>query len=145
MITKQSFKKCLHQKAESDFKALYVEIHQFGPNFEGFCQEVKYEMYQNPANVGQISKWVREIEEELHGEAEEIYKCINSNFGGSHYLTTRIVDPEGGVIAKIQTQINQMMYPRRVRWYFLSNFAMFIMLCLHMFDYVKDIGEMFSF
>ena len=145
MIIKQSFKKCLHQKAVSDFKALYVEIHQFGPNFEAFCQEVKYEMYQNPAKVGLISKWVREIEEELHGEAKEIYKCINSNFGGSHYLTTRIVDPEGGVIAKIQAKVNQMMFPRRIRWHFLSNFVMFIMLCLHMFDYVKDIGEMFPF
>ena len=144
MIMKQSFEKCLHQRDESDFKALYVEIHQFDPKFEGFCQELKYEMYQNPAKVGVTFKWVRQMEEKLHGEAEEIYKCINTNFGGSHYLTARMVDPEGGVLVKIQTKIDQMMLPRKVRWYFLSNFHMFVMLCLHMFDYVKDIGEMFS-
>ena len=144
MVAKQSFKKCLYQREESDFKAIYVENHQFGPNFEKFCGEVKFEMYQNPASMEVTLKWVREIEEELHGEAEEIYNCINTNFGGSHYLTTRIVDPEGGVFIKISSKINQMMLPRRIGWYFLSNFIMFIMLCLHMFDYVKDIGETFS-
>ena len=144
MIMKQSFQKCLHQRDESDFKSLYVEFHNFDPNFEEFCQELKYEMYQNPTKVGATFKWVREMEEKLHGESEEIYKCINTNFGGSHYLTKRMVDPEGGVLVKIREKINQMMLPRKIRWYFFSNFHMFVMLCLHMFDYVKDIGEKFS-
>ena len=32
MIAKQSFEKCLYQRDESEFKALYVEIHQFDPS-----------------------------------------------------------------------------------------------------------------
>ena len=144
MIAKQSFEKCLYQRDESEFKALYIEAHQFNPNFKRFCEELKYEMYQIPTKVSETLNWVREIEEEIHGDAEEIYKCINTHFGGSHYLTARIVDPEGGVMVKIQTKINQMVLPRRIRWYFLSNSTMFVMLCLHIFDYVKDIGEMFS-
>ena len=64
MIAKQSFEKCLYQRDESEFKALYIEVHQFDPNFKRFCDELKYEMYQNPVKVGETLKWVREVEEE---------------------------------------------------------------------------------
>ena len=80
-------------------------------------------------------------EEELHSDPDEIYNCILANFGGSCCLTSRITDPSGGMIVKIQRGISKMILPKKVKWHVLSIFVLFVVLCLHMFDYVKDIGR----
>ena len=141
MITKKAFNKYLYQREKSDFIAQYREIHLSESKCEKFFGELKYEMYQNPAKMEEVCSWVKEAEEELHKEANDIYDCVLINFGGSYQVTARIVDPQGGIVAKMGSKINQMIWPRKVKWYLFKIAIMFVMLCLHMFDYVKDIGK----
>ena len=99
-------------------------------------------MYQNPARVEEVCSWVKEVEEELHKEASTIYDCVLTNFGGSNQVTARIVDPKGSIVAKMVSNIFQMIWPKTIKWYLPKIAIMFVMLCLHMFDYVKDIGKL---
>ena len=116
-------------------------MHQSNAKFELFSKELKYETYHSLAKMGQVFEWIKEAEEEIHSDPDEIYNCILANFGGSCCLTSRITDPSGGMIVKIQRGISKMILPKKVKWHVLSIFVLFVVLCLHMFDYVKDIGR----
>ena len=100
------------------------------------------ELYQNPAGVSEVCEWIKEAEEKVHSDAADIYNCILANFGGCHPLTARIADPQGGIGVKIKDRVKKMAPHKKIRWHILTIFRMFVMLCLHMFDYVKDIGEL---
>ena len=140
-IAKKAFNKYLHQRDKSEFIGQYREIHISESKYEKYFGDLKYEMYQNPAKVGEVCSWVREAEEELHKDASAIYDCVLTNFGGSYQVTARIVDPKGSILAKMRSKLNQMIWPRKIKWYLPRIATMFFMLCLHMFDYVKDIGK----
>ena len=45
----------------------------------------------------------------------------------------------------MESNINQMIWPKKIKWYLPKIAIMFGMLCLHMFDYVKDIGKIAFF
>ena len=141
MITKKIFNKNLPQRNKADFIAQYREIHLSKSKCEKFFGDLKYEMYQNPDKMEEVCSWVKEAEEELHMEASAIYDCVLTNFGGSCQLTARVVNPQGSIVAKTMSKINQMIWPKRIKWHLFNIAFMFAMLCLHMFDYVKDIGE----
>ena len=47
-----------------------------------------------------------------------------------------------GLQARLRMRIDQWLAPRVLPWYIGSIFVMFLHLCLHMFDYVKDVGEL---
>ena len=121
--------------------AHYREIHHSKSKREKFFGDLKYEMYQNPDKMEEVCTWVKEAEEELHKDANAIYDCVLTNFGGSHQVTARIVDPKGGIVTKMGSKIDQMVWPRKIKWHLFKIAIMFVMLCLHMFDYVKDIGK----
>ena len=130
------------QGDKSDFVAQYRKIHQSKSKCEQFYRDLEYEMYQNPARAEEVCSWVKEVEEELHKEASTIYDCVLTNFGGSNQVTARIVDPKGSIVAKMVSNIFQMIWPKTIKWYLPKIAIMFVMLCLHMFDYVKDIGKL---
>ena len=139
MITMKAFSKYHNQGKKSDFLARYRESHS-NPEFEKFSGDLKYELYQNPGGI-EFFEWINEAEQELHTDSKAIYECILTNFGGSQRITARIVDPEGGVVFKMKTKINQMIKPRRINWFYFTIVSMFTTLCLHIFDYVKDVGN----
>ena len=141
MISKTAFKQYLFQKDKHEFKAIYAEMHQSDIKFELFNKELKYETYRNLVKMVEVFEWMKEVEEELHSKPDEVYNCILTNFGGSSHLTSRITDPSGGVLFKIKSGISKTILPKKVKWHLLSITILFVMLCLHMFDYVKDIGK----
>ena len=103
MITKKAFGKYISQGNRSDFLSCYRESHH-KKEFIKFAGDLKYEIYQNPGDM-EVFKWIKEAEEEMHKDAKDIYNCVLTNFGGSHELTVRIVEPEGGFISKIREKI----------------------------------------
>ena len=139
MIAMKAFSKNHSQGNKSDFLALYRDAH-LSPGFERFSGDLKYEISQNPGDV-EVCKWIKEAEQELHSDAKAVYDCILTNFGGSHQVTVRIIEPDGSIMAKIKTKIDQVLWPRKIKWYFFTIIFMFAVLCLHIFDYVKDIGN----
>ena len=141
MITKKSFEKYLNQGSKSGFLILYHETH-LKPGFEEFCKSLKYEIYQNPDDL-KLCKWIQEAEQELHKDARDAYNCILVNFGGSHPVTAKIADPES-LMSKIVIMIDQIFQPRKIKWHFLRIILMFVILLIHLFDYVKDIGKISS-
>ena len=121
---------------------MYLEAHQNSPeDHQRICSDLKYELYQNPAGVSKVCEWLKESEEELHSDPADVYNCILANFGGCHPLTARIADPQGGIGVKIREKVGKMAPHTKIRWHLFTIFKMFVMLNLHMFDYVKDIGE----
>ena len=120
---------------------MYAEMHESEAKFKLFCNELRYETYQNSMKMSETFKWIKEAEEELHGDPDEAYHCVLANFGGSATLTFRIIEPNGGIIYKIKAGINRIIFPKTAKWYILSNINLFIMLCLHILDYVKDTGK----
>ena len=60
---------------------------------------------------------------------------------GSDQLTGDLVAAKVGLKARLLMKINRWLAPRVPQWYIGSLFVMFLKLCLHMFDYVKDVGE----
>ena len=141
MISRTAFRQCLFQKEKHEFKAIYAEMHQSQTKFGLFIKELKYETYRNLGKMVEVFEWIKEAEEEMHSNPEAIYNCILDNFGGTCCLTSRITDPSGGVLYKIKSRIDKIVLPKKVKWHILSIIVLFVMLCLHMFDYVKDIGK----
>ena len=139
MIAMKVFSKYPRQGNKSDFLAAYRDSH-LGTGFKNFSEDLKYEISRNPGGE-EVCKWIKEAEQELHSDAKAVYDCILDNFGGSHQVTARIIEPDGSMMAKIKTKIDQTIWPRKVKWYFFTIISMFVVLCLHMFDYVKDIGN----
>ena len=90
--------------------------------------------------VEKVCDTVREAEAEVHSDAEEAYSCILRNYGGDHPLTERLVDPSGGKLRGAKKGINEWM-GTATRWYGINVTINFVFLCLHYFDYVKDIGK----
>ena len=105
-----------------------------------YVRNVQYQIYQSTSSESKkMCQWVKEAEEELHGDPRHAYHCILNNFGGSHPITAKIIDPSGGLLKKFLKKAKKLLTMTNIRIFF-----MFAMLCLHMFDYVKDIGEKFS-
>ena len=55
-------------------------------------------------------------------------------------MTAKIADPES-LMSKIVIMIDQIFQPRKIKWHFLRIILMFVILLIHLFDYVKDIGK----
>ena len=117
-------------KEKSDFKTKYKNAHRNGKEMDKYVRNVQYHIYQSSSSAGKnMCQWVKEAEEELHGNPRSAYNCILNYFGGSHPITARIIEPSGGLLKMLVTTTN------------IRIFIMFVFLCLHMFDYVKDTGD----
>jgi hypothetical protein len=80
---------------------------------------------------------------ELHRNSRQRYRCILQHYGGSNPLAVLVADPSGGAVVSVRRFIASRLAPSSVPWAgaMLTISWMFGMLCLHMFDYVKDIGK----
>ena len=94
----------------------------------------------NDNQAKDICEQVRDVETEMHLNSVEAYNCILKNYSGDHPLTTRLVDPSGGIVLKAKKYINMKM-KSNTRWFSLNISITFIFLILHHFDYIKDVGE----
>ena len=90
--------------------------------------------------ANEICKKVKEAEIEVHENAQEAYDCVLKHYGGDHPITARLVDPTGGFALKVKKCVN-MRLNSNTQWFSLNIVTMFIFLCLHHFDYIKDIGK----
>ena len=87
----------------------------------------------------EVFKQIRKVEETTHCNSESVYDCILQKVGGDSKTLNKIISPDKGTI------IVQILKKLRISNIFLAKLemgAMFIFLCLHLFDYVKDIGEL---
>ena len=127
----------LRSKERRDFKTAYKNAHTKGRGMEEYVRNVQYQIYQSSSSESQrMCQWVKEAEEELHGDPRHAYHCILNNYGGSHPITAKIINPSGGLFKIFLRTAKTLLTTTNVRIFF-----MFAMLCLHMFDYVKDIGK----
>ena len=114
------------------FTLKYKKAHSNPSEMTLLVNEMKFNLFKNwnQEHQGEISKWVREIEEELHNDPEDRYKCILTHYKASHPLIDRIAKPEGGILGKIgKIGLN------------LKVLLLFLVLVFHTFDYAKDIGK----
>ena len=107
--------------------------------------KARYQTEEMDDKMIHVCQWIREVEDELHEDVAERYHCYLSQYGGSHPLTARILNPPGGLELRVRKRIDKHLAPRLAPWYVLNITGLFLMLCLHMFDYVKDIGEFLNF
>ena len=117
---------------KEEFTSKYKKAHSSSSEMKILVEEMKYNLYKkgNKENPGEVSGWVKEIEDELHKNPEERYQCILNHYKASHPMIDRIADPTGGIIGKIgKIGIN------------LNSIFLFTGLCSTIFDYVKDIGN----
>ena len=140
LVPKQSIKmdpkEQLPSKEKRDFKTKYKNAHRKSKGMEEYVRNVQYQIYQSSSSVSiKMCQWVREAEEELHGNPRPAYHCILNYYGGSHPITARIIDPSGGLFKIFLKKTKALLTMTNIRIFF-----MFLMLCLHMFDYVKDIN-----
>ena len=123
----------------------YINRHKAG-DITQLVAEVKRRTYGKLFNIDdmqeveQVCEAVREAEAEVHSDAEEAYTCILRNHGGDHPLTERLADPSGGKVRGVKKKINTWM-GTATRWYGINVTIGFVFLCLHYFDYIKDIGK----
>ena len=146
MIIQEANKEAQLREERMNFKTQYKTLHQEGTDMAEIITDLKYKMYSKRTThkeegLTEMCTWVREAEEEMHGDAAAAYDCILERFHGSHPLTARIVDPDGGFVHKMKCRIDACFAPRTVGWGYLSIISKFVTLCFHMFDYVKDIGK----
>ena len=109
-------------------------------------QQVKEQTFDklfdiNDDQASKVFKEVKEAEVEVHKNAKEAYDCVLNHYGGDHPITARLTDPSGGSALKVKKYINGKV-SSSTRWFSLNISTMFIFLCLHHFDYIKDIGDM---
>ena len=134
-----------HERAPQD-KQSYIESHNAG-DISQLVSSVKRGTYEklsvidDKSDVEEVCKTVREAEAEVHSDAKEAYKCILENYGGDHPLTARLADPSGGKLRMMKKRINEYM-GTNTRWYGIDVTSSFAFLCLHYFDYIKDIGRL---
>ena len=124
---------------------LYKDQHRY--DNLSLSSKIKQQTYNklfdvDDEQVNEICEQVRAAEVEEHKDPEEVYNCILKHFGGDHPITARLVDPSGGLMLKAKKLINQKLNSK-TRWFALRLNSMFIFLCLHHFDYIKDIGEIY--
>jgi len=115
---------------KDEFITKYKKAHSNLSEMKMLVDEMKYDLYKkgNKGNQQEVSSWVKEIEDELHNNAEERYQCILTYYKASHPLIDKIADPEGGILGKIgKLGLN------------LNCLLLFVLLLFHIFDYVKDI------
>ena len=141
-ITRREELELLNEERLFDSK-LYKDQHTDG-NFS-LSSKIKQFTYNklfdvDDEQVTEICKQVRAAEVEIHRDSKEVYDCILKHFDGDHPITARLVDPSGGLMLKAKKFVNQKM-DSKTRWFGLRLNSMFIFLCLHHFDYIKDIGE----
>ena len=130
-------KQRLPSKEKRDFKTKYKNAHRKGKGMEEYVRNVQYQIYQSSSSEREkMCQWIREAEEELHGDPRSAYHCILNYYGGSHPITAKIIDPSGGFFKIFLKKAKTLLTTTNIRIFF-----MFVMLCLHMFDYVKDIGK----
>jgi hypothetical protein len=60
---------------------------------------------------------------------------------GSDPFTGDLVAAKVGLMARLRMRIDRWLAPRVLPWYIANILIMFLHLCLHMFDYVKDVGK----
>ena len=116
---------------KNNFISSYKAAHSSPSEMTQKVEKVKFEFSCLPSldQQTQLCRWVQEVEEELHPDSRERYRCILGQYRASHPLAGRIANPPGGIIIKVGSRINVTIV-----W-------MFLLLCLHIFDYVKDIGN----
>ena len=131
---------------KEDFLSKYKLAHSDPLEMVAMVDKLKacYQKEEMDDKMIYVCHWIREVEEELHEEVAERYHCYLSQYGGSHPLTARILNPPGGLELRVRKRIDQHLAPRMAPWYVLNITGLFLMLCIHMFDYVKDIGEFFD-
>ena len=123
----------------------YIDRHKAG-DIALLSAEVKRNTYGKLFDIDQmeavekVCQTVREAEMEVHSDAEEAYSCILRNYGGDHPLTERLVDPSGEKVGEAKKGINDWT-GTATRWYGINVTINFVFLCLHYFDYIKDIGK----
>ena len=121
---------------KQEFTLKYIQAHSNTSEMKMLVEEVKYNLFKkgNKENLGEISSWVKEIEDQIHKNPEECYQCILTHYKGCHPLINRIADPEGGIIGRLG------------KIGFTPNcLFLFIALLFNIFDYVKDIGNTHTF
>ena len=124
---------CKIKKRKEEFTSKYKKAHSSSSEMKKLVEEMKYNLYKkgNKENPGEVSGWVKEIEDELHKNPEERYECILTHYKASHPMIARIADPKGGIIGRIsKIGIN------------INSILLFTGLCSTIFDYVKDIGNL---
>ena len=83
----------------------------------------------------ELFKRVRNAEGLLHkNDPEKFYKCTLQVYGGDSRAAKHIGDPQGYLIDRLNE-----CFGNNVNFYFLNIFCIFLGLCSHIFDYVKDI------
>ena len=98
----------------------------------------------NDDQVQEICETVREAELELHDNPEEAYNCVLKHYDGDHPISARLEDPSGGALLKGKKFVNKSL-KTNTRWFGFKISSMFFLLCLHHFDYIKDIGKTMFF
>ena len=93
--------------------------------------------------VENICEAVRDAEAKVHLNPEKAYHCILENYGGDHPLTARLTAPSGGKVHEVRKKVDKLI--GAVHWYKMTITISFFFLCLHHFDYIKDIGEFVTF
>ena len=90
----------------------------------------------------EVSKQVKEAETEVHENSQEAYDCVLKHYEGDHPLTARLRDPSGGKELKVKKGVNRKLNSN-TKWFNLNISIMFVFLCLHHFNYIKDIGKIY--
>ena len=127
-----------------NFEKEDYKLRHTNDNF-GLSTEVKEQTFDKIFDVDDIEakevcKQVKEAEIEVHGNGQEAYDCVLKHFDGDHPLTARLKDPSGGKELKLKKGVNRKLNSN-TKWFNLNISIMFVFLCLHHFDYIKDIGK----
>ena len=124
-------------------KENYMEKHS--NNTQNLGDDEKWLIFErlfdvDDAGTQRICQQVKEAEIEMHKNAKDAYRCVLKHYAGDHPLTARIRQPSGGKKLKVKKRIDKMLNPN-TQWFYMNISMMFVFLCLHHFDYVKDIGK----
>ena len=85
---------------------------------------------------------IKTAEERLHENSEESYLCVLKNYGGETAVTERLCSPEGTAMDRLKSSV-ETFFSFKIQWYKMDIMFAFIGLCSHIFDYIKDIGEIY--
>ena len=136
-----SFLDCSSFDNKDAFIQHYTSIHE-SDKMQEFCQKVKYWFYSNNdfENQRNVFRWIREIEEKLHKTSENVYACILKNYKGDSCVVERICCPDGTAIERMKIACSKD-FSNKIQWHLVNISFGFFLLCLHIFDYIKDIGR----
>ena len=130
----------------------YITLHNSN-QIVSFCQHIKlwYYNHMDVERQQRVFTNIRKAEERIHGNAKDRYQCILKNYGGDAAVTERICCPDGTIVDIIKNSLqkvynlicgftydtNSSAFP----WHVVDTSFGFILLCSHLFDYIKDIGK----